>query len=420
MIFRTKLFDASWDTWMYHHDNKFYLYYLITERSHGEGVGLAISSNGVHYTDHGKILDASDKMKIFLGTGSVSESLDPKYKFIMNYSEWRDTGGSEPEQQIFFAHSDDLMNWVKFDDEISLTIDADHYETDNKKFARWDSINPIKHKECYYGVWTAQPKFGAGFALGKSLDGFHWETLAPPSMDFSPYTSVEALEVGGIAKHNGYYYIMAEGGSLDCGSIIMRSKTIDGTYKVQPKSNNIFANLDNLHAYFSRFFDCGNVLLVNFHQLLRETNKESRHYTYLSPLKKVVFDSEDNLRLYWWENNDLLRGEELPSLAAECFVLTSFAPGSTLSMILETEPAYHFTVDENLTTTIFAGKEKVGIVERHLPIDKVNMKLLIRDCMIEIYVNDVYVTVQTFPSIPVAIRGENLDIKFYELRVFQN
>ena len=104
MIFRTKKFDATWDTWVYYHDGVIYLYYLITGRSPGEGFGVATSRDGVHFTDHGLALEASDKMVVYLGTGSVWKAPDfaQSHKFICNYSEWREVEG-EIQQNILFA-----------------------------------------------------------------------------------------------------------------------------------------------------------------------------------------------------------------------------------------------------------------------------------------------------------------------------
>ena len=53
MFFKSKGVDAHWDTWMFFHEDTYYLFYLITEYSPGEGFGLATSPDGVTWTDHG-------------------------------------------------------------------------------------------------------------------------------------------------------------------------------------------------------------------------------------------------------------------------------------------------------------------------------------------------------------------------------
>jgi hypothetical protein len=38
MLFRSERVPATWDTWMYYHEGTYYLYYLITGASPGEGL----------------------------------------------------------------------------------------------------------------------------------------------------------------------------------------------------------------------------------------------------------------------------------------------------------------------------------------------------------------------------------------------
>ncbi len=115
MFFKSKGVDAHWDTWMFYHEGTFYLFYLITEYSPGEGFGLATSPDGVTWTDHGWAIKASDKMVTYLGTGAVwkSPDFDSSGRFICNYSEWRVEEDGRQTQNIFFAWSEDLMNWTK-------------------------------------------------------------------------------------------------------------------------------------------------------------------------------------------------------------------------------------------------------------------------------------------------------------------
>lgn len=76
MIFRSGHASAQWDTWCYFYNETYYLYYLITEHSPGEGFGVAMSTDGVHWTDHGWAIRASDRMVHYLGTGSVWKAVD--------------------------------------------------------------------------------------------------------------------------------------------------------------------------------------------------------------------------------------------------------------------------------------------------------------------------------------------------------
>ena len=91
-MFKSDRVTAQKDTWCYYHDGTFYLYYLITESSPGEGFGLATSTDGAHRKDRGWTLRASDDMVHYLETGSVWLDPGDAKRFLCNYSEWRNGG----------------------------------------------------------------------------------------------------------------------------------------------------------------------------------------------------------------------------------------------------------------------------------------------------------------------------------------
>ena len=185
MFFKSKGVDAHWDTWMFYNEGTFYLFYLITEYSPGEGFGLATSPDGVTWTDHGlRPSKASEKMVTYLGTGAVwkSPDYDSSGRFICNYSEWRVEEDGRQTQNIFFAWSEDLMNWTKFGDDHIFTVDTRYYE----QHGRWDCIFPLPRPQGgYYGYWTATPKDQVGFGFGQSEDGVHWEALPSPELTWA-------------------------------------------------------------------------------------------------------------------------------------------------------------------------------------------------------------------------------------------
>ena len=301
MIFRSEKFAAHWDTWMYHHDGTDYLYYLITEFSPGEGIGLATSADGVHYEDHGMIIEASADMVVFLGTGSVWK--DPLFeensRFLINYSEWRSDEQGRPVQNILFAHSQDLVHWEKFGDGEMFKIDPEFYEP----HGRWDCINTYpKDGGGYWGSWTATPRGGDihhGIGMGYSDDGLHWKALPPPEV------APEVHEAGDFHKFgNTYYAMFGRKGSM----AVYTSSAPTGPYGEQPKNPQV---LSRPHTYFARFYSRGEELLVNHHVMDGQINKDPRGdrvITYAAPLKKVTVDSEGILRLVYWPGNEVLKG----------------------------------------------------------------------------------------------------------------
>lgn len=112
MIFCSNQVKAQWDTWAYYHQGTYYLYYLITEDSPGEGFGVATSTDGVHWQDHGWAIRASEQMVRYLGTGAVWKAADfgETGRFICNYSEHRVEKDGQITQNILFAWSTDLIH----------------------------------------------------------------------------------------------------------------------------------------------------------------------------------------------------------------------------------------------------------------------------------------------------------------------
>ena len=302
MIFKSERVAAQWDTWCYYHNGTYYLYYLITEHSHGEGFGVASSSDGVHWTDHGWALRASDRMLHFLGTGAVwmSSDFDEGGRFICNYSEWRPGRDGGRTQNIFFAWSEDLVHWHEYGDECAFTIDERFYE----KRGRWDCIFPMPRPQGgYYGTWTATPKgrdgLEGGIGLGYSEDGLHWEAAEPAVV------IPDADESGAFWQFGDKVHAMfGKGGE---GMVAYSAERVAGPYLMAAK-NPVLLRCG--HTYFCRFLPTPNGVLVNHHAMSGQKHGD-RPITYAAPLKRAHVDPEGILRLKYWEGNDALKGEPL-------------------------------------------------------------------------------------------------------------
>lgn len=70
---------------MFWHQGRYYLYYLVTEHSPGEGVWLSSSSDGVHWQEHGLVLKAAQDAQ-WLGSTTL-RTLTPDAK--QNYCRLR-------------------------------------------------------------------------------------------------------------------------------------------------------------------------------------------------------------------------------------------------------------------------------------------------------------------------------------------
>ena len=310
MFFKSDGVDAHWDTWMFYNEGTFYLFYLITEYSPGEGFGLATSPDGVTWTDHGWAIKASDKMVTYLGTGAVWKSPDYESsgRFICNYSEWRVEEDGRQTQNIFFAWSEDLMNWIKFGDDHIFTVDTRYYE----QHGRWDCIFPLPRPQGgYYGYWTATPKDHVGFGFGQSDDGVHWEALPSPELIWEGADPPRSMEAGAVAEFNGKYYAIVGQGSRTMKTMIADNPA--GPYTVAPANYALLENSgEHKHTYFARFLRTPDDILVNHHAVTRFQLDTGRDICYWAPLKRAFVDDAGTLWFGYWQGNEGLKKNILP------------------------------------------------------------------------------------------------------------
>ena len=409
MIFQTKRFSASWDTWMYYHDGLYYLYYLITEKCGGEGFGVASSPDGVHWDDHGAAILASDKMVNYLGTGSVWKSAHSDYagKFFCNYSEWRKVG-DEVRQNILFAVSDDLIHWEKFGDEHMFSPDTAFYKEFTREMARWDCIYAIpKSGGGYYGIWTASPKAFIGIGLGESDDGLSWRALPSPEITLGALAASggDELESGAICFHEGLYYMMLGNIHLPEGVMTYTASDPKGPWMPMEKNNVMFSNRSFLHVYFPRLFDSPDGLLCNFHSLERANNEHGRPITWLTPIKQAVFDTEGTMRLKYRKNNDIAKGSPTDSVSANCIVEGVLA-GDAMTLVLENSKNVRVVFGDGGVVRYYRGQDIIEEYQRDIALSpRTHIRIMIRCGMTEIYANDWYIGNYTAESDLAGIEG---------------
>ena len=281
------MLDGQWDTWLYHHDGKHYLYILAGPGGHWDGIGMATSPDGCHWTELGKVLNKAEGVT-WLGTGFTwkSPNFERDKRFFLNFSEWRG-----PRQTIFFAESIDLVHWKRLPDDYEFQQDERWYERNG----RWDCIYTIPREGGgLYGYWTATPKpeTAGRFGFGQSLDGVRWEALRPPKVE-----GVGEGEVGAVEKLGERYYMMfGTGGKM----VTLVAGRPEGPFRTAKKNFILLAG----DTYFSRFFPTPGGMLVNHHSM-------AAGGVFFAPLKRAVVDPEGTLRLAWWEGNEKLKHEAI-------------------------------------------------------------------------------------------------------------
>lgn len=397
MIFKCKE-HLTWDTWVYYYNGVYYAYYLITDISPGEGFGVAVSTDGIHFEDKGICISASDKMVFYLGTGAIWKSpyFEQDKLFLCNYSEWRkdeETGLNV--QNIFFAKSTDLIHWEKLGEENIFKIDESFYKKYELDGGRWDCIFPYIENGKYHGFFTATPKdyFGCGYAV--SENGINWMAQKPPKFQIEEKGIYEGIECGATCKYKDKYYILMGTYVNEYGMAVLTSDKINGVYKPQEKNFALLANRSFRHAYFMRFFEKDGQLLVNHHCISREENKYFRPTTLLSPFKLVDFDEEGILRLKWFKNNNLLKGKNIDTFENKAF----FAQGITNKRIEikgDKNETLSFAIDRSKgKVTILCNGAVVEEIDRAIDFTTGNFILLCRDGFIELYIDDWFITCYT-------------------------
>ena len=287
-FFTPRRTGQMWDTWLYHHDGRYFQFYLAGTFNRWDGHELAISDDGVHWTEHGVLL-APRPGVTWMGTGHIwkSPAPDRPHTWLMNYSEW-----FGDKQDIMFAESNDLLHWQKVDEKHRFVQDGRWY----KEKGRWDCIDTIERPAGgLYGYFTADPDPAkvthacCGFGFAESLDGVNWKALPPVAGDVSG-------EFGGIHKIGSKYYILLSEGRVAVG------EQPTGPFRAQPKNPNAFgAGCD---IYFPRFFhNAPDGPLVNHFY--------TKGPVFSAPLKAVEVDADDVLRLTWWPGNEKLKDHRL-------------------------------------------------------------------------------------------------------------
>jgi len=438
LFYKPEFTGNIWDTWTYYHKGTFYLYYNPSPsdlKTFGgwNGVALATSSDGVHWKEYGMVIDPVPDIT-YLGAGAVWPVGE---KFIMNFSEMqRDSNGGIEKQTIFFAESRDLIHWRRLGSEYAFSPDTRWYESKG----RWDNIWPVPRPEGgYYGYfagWTKDNKAGIGF--GESDDGVTWRALPPPALPEEvvlPWREKEinntSPEVNSAYFRDGKYYILIGGDYTSTptfpGITALVSDSASGPFRFPHKNPRpLVCNA----SYFLRFVDVGGDVLVNHHSWeVGDTLNPER--VWMAPLKKAQWDDEGTLRLMWWEQNNLAKGETLSvssgksSTASQPSLLTTlFNPQETL--ILEGEmplPSFNnvapiglylqgsgdigtaFLVRENGLVDYGSmrmdggGFEKQGSVDRDLVFtNSVRFRLVRKGQLTEFYLNDYLMQCYSLPE----------------------
>ena len=395
-----------WDTWLFFENGKYHLFWLDGQGIKWDSHVKATSDNGVDWYYHGTIHKKPDSIQ-WTGTGHTWKAADfeNNHLYISNYSECK-TGTVN--QSIQFLVSKDLENWIKVDEKFRFREDPRWYVD---KDGRWDCLDVVKRDSGgYYGYWTATPNReivpGAMVGFGKSENGLEWEALKPPVVNIDR----KAVEVGGVHKLNGKYYLLLSEG------IVCVADSPFGPFETQKVNTNMFGG----KMYFPRFFhNHPDGLMVNYHMTRGPIN--------MAPLKLVEVGDDGIMRAVWWKGNEQLMEQsyeinfEKKARNDIRYIENSFFPGSgtivegvvdageensNSKIFMEDSTGNVYQMEFKGSKVIYSFKEKgknetkeIAVNDRGIKFgNKTLFRLLLKDDCIESYCNNYLMTINRIPG----------------------
>ncbi|MBQ8683115.1 MAG: hypothetical protein IJ518_01195 [Clostridia bacterium] len=416
------------DNCMIYHDGTYFMFsmYWKSPEDTERHVWLATSKDGVHFEDYGCVVEDFPTM---VWAMKVYETDDG---FYMNHGSFTEAG----EQKVLkFWHSDDLYHWEYRPDLEIISPDADWGIT------RLDCMCVLREPERYYGYATGQ------YGFMTSDDGAHWD-LQPYNIDYGPFQPyspcIGGYEIGDCIRFEGKYYLLcgahAHAGCKGYGVWTYVADKPEGPFKPMFPNYKLNGTSDRwVHCWVRCFDKDGKTLMHNY---MYDGNTFEMGTTYLPPIKEMALN-EYGLYLKWWDENRLLYGNLVSetarleakgmdsnallqeSQACDISELVSLPAQAVVDMTVELEEStwvgyaagglYLAEDDHSGTAIIFDayGKSDILYVKdgqivavedtvtfgQAAPIlfsggTPYHIRLLVRDGMFEVYVNDTFL--QTF------------------------
>ena len=211
MLYRARNHREIWDPYVMKHGDTWYMIHMVRgnpEEGRGQSrvMCLATSTNGVHWQEHGPIIDRRGKHG-GVAAGTVWRTKD---RFILNHgSSILENGRAHPCIRLY--ESPDMLNWKPLaNGQDVITADPAWYH-----IRRWDCMNvaprfPGRNDCGYYGYLSAHalddwPHYSIGMLQSK--DGIHWEAIPPPVIEWGTIPQ-QNTETGTCRRIGDQYYLL--------------------------------------------------------------------------------------------------------------------------------------------------------------------------------------------------------------------
>jgi hypothetical protein len=288
------------DNCVFWHEGRFFLFSMFMKDG-GEyrNVWLAESTDGVHWTDVGAVIEDS---KFLIWAMGIHQA---EGRFILNHGSFGENGA---QNVLKFWQSSNLYDWEYMGESSDVSLRGLGLPDD----ARLDAMNVIKTSTGYYGYATGPSGFLA------SADGLQWrfcdtkiefgDTSPPPT----PYNE-GVFEVGGCGEIDGSFFYLGGWfnymGRKGYGVYSLRSDSPCGPFKPDSVVYRLSGNSERWVSLWARFCATDTEMLVNGY--MQQGYSYENGDTWMPPLKKAVVNRNGHLRLGYWPGNDALIGQEL-------------------------------------------------------------------------------------------------------------
>ena len=271
----------------------YYLFSMYRKENSDDfnNVWLATSYDGVHFKDYGCVVeDFPDfiwAMKVYRGA----------HAFYMNSGSFSKSG---KQAVLKFWSSQDLYNW-KYCPE--LDIEAPDSAADS---SRLDCMNVVKYKDKYYGYATGQ------YSFLTSDDGATWKSHKS-NINYSPFPeynkALGGFEVADCIELDDRFYMFCGGfghlGMSGYGVYVYTSETPDGTFTPCLPHYRINGTSKRWVNMWERFFQKDGEYLA--HNYMYNGYSYEKGNVFLPPVKKLK-KTDCKLCLEWWDANNALYG----------------------------------------------------------------------------------------------------------------
>lgn len=313
---------SFWDPTVIYANGQYYMYTMYG----GDSVWLATSKDGVHWKDYGVVLKSESFKNNRIFKQYVAKVGD---RYIMNYGAFTEQGSNN--NLLRFYESTDLIHWRFL---YELPIDTQYYRADG----RWDHMFMIPKDENnpgdgYLGYMVANPIDHGGFGMMESSDGINYHPIKAP--DIAADFQIPTLEPGGVKKFgNKYYFIGGDGNHYGFSGFGVYTYVADSpmgpfhpdlqAYRLTGTSG---IDGDSFVHILAAFVKDSPEDLVSDPFSFRSTPGTYGRDVWFLPMRKAIVDGNGHLRLAYWTQNDLAKGEPIKVDPSQSTV--AFPPGQS-------------------------------------------------------------------------------------------